>query len=147
MWRRFAIAKRRYAGACRMRIVMLSTPPGRCGIGDYGFDLTNSLCSQGHQVDLIEFLRVGDRAPPVRKLASRIGDCDAVIVQHEFSFFGDTWKAMFDNFAEILRVLQGNGKPAIAVMHTDMPSVRKRPLLRPWRGAGPQRTPSHAERD
>jgi glycosyltransferase involved in cell wall biosynthesis len=121
-----------------MRIVMLSTPPGRCGVGDYGFDLSNSLRSQGHQADLIEFLRVGDRSPPVRELASRIGDYDAVIVQHEFSFFGDTWKGMFDNFAEILQVLQRSGKPAIAVMHTDMPMIRKRPVLRPW---------SHAARD
>jgi glycosyltransferase involved in cell wall biosynthesis len=74
----------------------------------------------------------------VRELARRIGDCDGVIVQHEHSFFGETWKGMFDNFTDILTVLQRGRKPAIAVMHTDMPIIRKRPVLRPW---------SHAARD
>src|SRR5262249_44751051 len=123
-----------------MRIVTLSTPPGRCGVGDYGFDLTNSLRSQGHQVDLIEFLRVGDRTPPVRELASRIGDYDAVIVQHEFSFFGDTWKAMFNIFTDILQTVQHAGKPVVVVLHTDMPTIRKRPIFRPWSNAARDRS-------
>jgi hypothetical protein len=90
-----------------MRILALATSPGHCGIGDYNRDLTEALRRQGHQVELVELRRSGDRRPPLRKFVERLPNYDGAIIQHELTFFGDTFESTFGNFAETLPRLTG----------------------------------------
>lgn len=116
-----------------MRILALSSPPGQCGIGDYNATLCASLRSQGHHVDLIELRQAGDRVAPLRQFAAQIGGYDAAVIQHEFSFFGETLRVQFGNFADALSDLQRAGRPAVAFLHTDLTiPLKARPLFRPF---------------
>jgi glycosyltransferase involved in cell wall biosynthesis len=127
-----------------MRLLALSTPGGHCGIGDYNAELSVSLQAQGHDVDLIELVRIGDRTLPTGEFARRIAHYDAAIVQHEFSFFGDVHPHVMTNFTAVVRALRAARKPAIVFMHTDMLWMPPRPMLRPWSAAARNRAARRA---
>jgi glycosyltransferase involved in cell wall biosynthesis len=128
-----------FENAQRMRILTLSSlGGGHCGIGDYNATLSTALRARGHQVDVLELVRRGDRAPMLEELQRRIAKYDAAILQYDGSLYGDTIAEMYGNFVGVARLL--GGRPAITILHEELrgqflPAIPLQSLIKPWRRA------------
>jgi glycosyltransferase involved in cell wall biosynthesis len=125
-----------FENAQKMRILTLSSLGGdRCGIGDYNAALSTALRARGHQVDVLELARYGDRAPMLQEVQRRIGKYDAAILQYDGSLYGDTFAEMYGNFAGVARLL--GRRPAITILHEELsgqflPPIPLQSLIKPW---------------
>ena len=115
-----------------MRIVSVSSAlPRRCGIAHFNASLGAELSSRGFEMRVLAVDDAGQKRPGVirqhvqsdyREEASRLGDVDVVLLQHEYGLFGGPAGSYLLEFVTNLRM------PVVTVFHTVLP--RPEPVLR-----------------
>jgi glycosyltransferase involved in cell wall biosynthesis len=108
-----------------MKLLMLTTWEECCGIAWYAAHLVAALRRAGVDVEIHpigregqSFLTADERRRHFDRFLARAAGADAVHVQHEFGFFGLTWREQLMTSSRVLGALARRGKPAFVTFHT-----------------------------
>lgn len=96
-----------------MKICMMTKWERPCGIADYSGHLKAALERQGVPVIIAPVDRP-PRGTAIESLICQAGGCDVVHIQHEFSFFGDSF---FQSVSACRKLLAGITVPTVMTVH------------------------------
>jgi polysaccharide biosynthesis protein PslF len=112
--------------------ILSSAPPTHCGLATFATALGCGLVAQGARVKIVRVIDETDTAPTselpvvaelvagdagsIDRAVAALNRCDVVLIQHEYGLFGGR------DGADVLAVLDGLRVPAVATLHTVLPS-------------------------
>ena len=109
-----------------MNILSLSTANTPCGVGNANQALRAAMLEAGNRYDIfpIDQDMRDARSECFDEFVRRLKFYDAVIIQHEHSFFGPGIKQSARNFTRLLNCLRALAKPCAVIFHTNFPAQK-----------------------
>ncbi|MBS0268564.1 MAG: glycosyltransferase [Proteobacteria bacterium] len=110
-----------------MNILSLSTADTPCGVGDANRSLRVAMLEAGNRYDIfaIDDDMRDARSECFDEFVRRLKSYDAVVIQHEHSFYGSGIKQSARNFTRLLERIRVLAKPCAVIFHTNFPARTK----------------------
>lgn len=110
-----------------MNILSLSTADTPCGVGDANRSLRAAMLEAGNRYDIfaIDDDMRDARSECFDEFVRRLKSYDAVVIQHEHSFYGPGIKQSGRNFMRLLERIRVLAKPCAVIFHTNFPAPTK----------------------